>query len=64
MAIEDDHVPFLKQGVPLVHIIDWTNLKEWHTAADNAAILSAAKIAEFGNLLVRFFDEKREDTHG
>ena len=64
IAIEDDHVPFLKLGVPFIHIIDWTNLKEWHTPADNAEIISVQKLADFGNLLIRFFEQKREDGNG
>lgn len=64
LGIEDDHAPFLKIGVPLIHIIDWTNIKEWHTELDNESIISYAKVADFGNLLLRFFLEQRENIHG
>lgn len=59
IAIEDDHLPFAKLGIPLLHIIDWTNLGEWHTEKDTLAIISNQKIAEFGDLLVRFLRQKR-----
>jgi len=37
--IEDDHIPFLRRGVPVLHMITAPFPKEWHTAADNEAIL-------------------------
>ena len=29
--ISDDHVPFLQQGVPVVHVIPWPFPRVWHT---------------------------------
>lgn len=59
LTIEDDHVPFLKQGVPVLHIIDWSNLSEWHTQNDNIKIISSKNLQEFGDLLMRFLQQKR-----
>ncbi len=59
LMIEDDHLPFVQLGIPLVHIIDWTNLAEWHTANDTLDIVSNKNIADFGDLLVRFLKQKR-----
>jgi hypothetical protein len=59
LAIEDDHVPFLQKGVPVVHIIDWTNLSEWHTKNDTINIISSKNLQDFGDLLVRFLQQKR-----
>lgn len=59
ILIEDDHLPFAQIGVPFVHIIDWTNLAEWHTANDTLDIISNKNIANFGDLLVRFLRQKR-----
>lgn len=59
IAIEDDHLPFAQLGIPLLHIIDWTNLSEWHTAQDTTEIISNKNIADFGDMLVRFLKQKR-----
>lgn len=59
LAIEDDHVPFLQKSVPVLHIIDWTNLSEWHTQNDTIHIISSKKLKEFGELLMRFLQQKR-----
>lgn len=55
--VEDDHVPFASAGLPFVHIIDITNMEEWHTPRDTLDIVSNAKIAALGNLLIRFLTE-------
>jgi glutaminyl-peptide cyclotransferase len=59
LAVEDDHLPFLRMGVPLIHIIDWTNLAEWHTKDDTLDIVSAEKIAAFLDVLMKFSERKR-----
>eukprot|EP00043_Microstomoeca_roanoka_P008705 m.83667 g.83667 ORF g.83667 m.83667 type:complete len:390 (+) comp14355_c0_seq5:185-1354(+) len=33
--VEDDHIPFLQRGVPVLHLISVPFPKAWHTAADN-----------------------------
>lgn len=57
--MEDDHVPLAQRGIPFVHIIDWTNLNEWHTAEDTLAIISNRKIADFGDVLLAFLQQSR-----
>ncbi|MBC3806625.1 M28 family peptidase [Undibacterium seohonense] len=59
IAIEDDHLPFAQLGLPFLHIIDWTNLSEWHTPRDTLQIISNKNIADFGDMLVRFLKQKR-----
>ncbi|MBR7799552.1 M28 family peptidase [Undibacterium fentianense] len=59
IAIEDDHLPFAQLGLPIVHVIDWTNLSEWHTPKDTMDIISTKNIADFGDMLVRFLRQKR-----
>jgi glutaminyl-peptide cyclotransferase len=59
LMIEDDHIPFLQKGVPVLHIIDWTNLSEWHTQNDNIKIISSKNLQDFGDLLMRFLQQKR-----
>lgn len=57
--MEDDHVPLAQRGIPFVHIIDWTNLNEWHTAEDTLAIISNRKIADLGDVLLAFLQQSR-----
>lgn len=52
--IDDDHVPFLKRGVPVVHMIDWNNLQEWHTNKDTKEIISSEKIKKLGESILNF----------
>ncbi|VDP61238.1 unnamed protein product [Schistosoma mattheei] len=37
--IEDDHIPFVEKGVPVLHLIPLPFPKVWHTIADNATII-------------------------
>lgn len=57
--MDDDHVPLAQRGIPFVHVIDWTNLNEWHTAEDTLAIISNQKIADFGEVLLAFLQQSR-----
>ena len=36
-TIEDDHIPFLNRGVPILHLIDHPFPSTWHNAGDDAA---------------------------
>ncbi|VDL73392.1 unnamed protein product [Nippostrongylus brasiliensis] len=38
-VVEDDHVPFLKRGIPILHLISVPFPRVWHTAADNEKAL-------------------------
>ncbi|ORZ37776.1 putative glutaminyl-peptide cyclotransferase, partial [Catenaria anguillulae PL171] len=37
--IEDDHVPFMRRGVPIVHLIPAEFPRVWHTLADDGSAL-------------------------
>jgi Zn-dependent M28 family amino/carboxypeptidase len=50
--IEDDHVPFLKAGVPSVDIIDLDYSCCWHQAADNLANVSARSLQIVGDVVL------------
>ncbi|GAA5888242.1 hypothetical protein JCM6882_000334 [Rhodosporidiobolus microsporus] len=50
--IEDDHIPFLKAGVPIVHLISVPFPKVWHTIRDDASALSLPTIKAWA-LIVR-----------
>ena len=60
--IDDDHVPFLEQGIRTVHVIDWTNLEEWHKETDTPAIISYDKLAQLGDVLMKFLNSERNPS--
>ena len=60
--LDDDHIPFLNAGIKTAHVIDWTNLAEWHTQADLPEIISYTKIALFGEVLMQFLNSSREEN--
>jgi glutaminyl-peptide cyclotransferase len=51
MAIEDDHTPFLKAGVPAVDIID-LDYAAWHTPADTLDQTSAKSLQVVGDVVL------------
>jgi Zn-dependent M28 family amino/carboxypeptidase len=50
-TVEDDHLPFLKAGVPAVDIID-LDYPAWHTAQDTLDAISARSIQIVGDVVV------------
>ena len=50
-AVFDDHVPFIRAGIPAVDLIDF-DYPFWHTAADTPEACSAESLAQVGILLV------------
>jgi glutaminyl-peptide cyclotransferase len=51
MAVEDDHAPFLRAGVPSALLIDF-DYPPWHTAEDTLDKVSARSLAIVGNVLL------------
>jgi glutaminyl-peptide cyclotransferase len=49
--IEDDHVPFLRAGIPSVDIID-LDYPAWHTAQDDLAHVSARSLQVVGDVVL------------
>ncbi|MDP2052738.1 MAG: M28 family peptidase [Acidobacteriota bacterium] len=56
MAVEDDHLPFLKAGVPAIDIID-LDYPAWHTAQDNLDAVSARSLQIVGDVVVAALPE-------
>jgi Zn-dependent M28 family amino/carboxypeptidase len=63
-AIEDDHIPFVKQGVPCADLIDlnygYDNVF-WHTPADTVDKLSPKSLEIVGSVIletVQMLDKK------
>ncbi|XP_045476105.1 glutaminyl-peptide cyclotransferase isoform X2 [Harmonia axyridis] len=52
--IEDDHIPFLRKGVPILHLIPIPFPNVWHTIDDNADVLDADSIHDL-NLTIQHF---------
>jgi len=50
----DDHVPFLKRGVPVLHLITEPFPRVWHTLRDDASALDQAAMDRW-NVLMRVF---------
>lgn len=51
-AIQDDHVPFLRQGIPVVDLIHTPFPDTWHTTADTPENVSPASLGQVGRVLV------------
>ena len=51
MAIEDDHIPFLKAGVPATDIIDF-NYKPWHTPYDTLDKINPESLKIVGDVVL------------
>jgi len=49
--VEDDHLPFLKAGVPSVDIID-LDYPQWHTAQDGLDAVSARSLQVVGDVVL------------
>jgi glutaminyl-peptide cyclotransferase len=50
LAVEDDHAPFLRAGVPAALLIDF-DYPPWHTAADTLDKVSAQSLAIVGEVV-------------
>ena len=55
-TVEDDHVPFLKAGVPSVDIID-LDYPQWHTAQDTLDAVGARSLQVVGEVVVAALPE-------
>jgi glutaminyl-peptide cyclotransferase len=53
-AIEDDHVPFLQRGVPVLHLISTPFPPAWHTEGDNVASLDEQTIEDLATIFRAF----------
>jgi Zn-dependent M28 family amino/carboxypeptidase len=56
-TVEDDHLPFVKRGVPSVDIIDLGSYTYWHTARDTLDKVSAGSLAAVGHVILACVEE-------
>lgn len=58
--VEDDHIPFLHKGVPILHLISVPFPTVWHKLSDNVSALDEDTIVNllhiFRQFLVEYFD--------
>ena len=56
-GIEDDHIPFKRRGVPILHLISSPFPNVWHKIGDNRNALDFNRIANFNKILRLFVAE-------
>ncbi|KZV96162.1 hypothetical protein EXIGLDRAFT_671319 [Exidia glandulosa HHB12029] len=56
-GIEDDHIPFLRRGVEILHIIASPFPNVWHTIRDDASALDLPTMRRWNLILRVFFSE-------
>ncbi|KAL7622510.1 hypothetical protein AAE478_008017 [Parahypoxylon ruwenzoriense] len=52
--VEDDHVPFMARGVPILHLIASPFPKVWHTMEDDGAHLDMATVRDWAKIVTAF----------
>ncbi|XP_063168167.1 glutaminyl-peptide cyclotransferase-like protein isoform X1 [Candoia aspera] len=55
--IEDDHTPFLRKGVPVLHLIATPFPRVWHTLEDTEANLHPPTVENLSKILAAFLAE-------
>ncbi|XP_072491957.1 glutaminyl-peptide cyclotransferase isoform X1 [Notamacropus eugenii] len=55
--IQDDHIPFLRRGVPILHLIPFPFPDVWHTMDDNEENLDKPSISNLNKILQVFVSE-------
>ncbi|NXK01501.1 QPCTL protein, partial [Corythaixoides concolor] len=55
--VEDDHVPFLQRGVPVLHLIPLPFPRVWHTLEDTEDNLHPPTVEDLCRILVAFVAE-------
>ncbi|XP_026571289.1 glutaminyl-peptide cyclotransferase-like protein isoform X1 [Pseudonaja textilis] len=56
-SVEDDHAPFLRRGVPVLHLIATPFPKVWHTLEDTEANLDRPTVENLSKILAAFLAE-------
>jgi hypothetical protein len=56
-TLEDDHLPFLRRGIPAVDIIDYNYTPWWHTPEDSLDKISARSLGIVGHVILEVIGE-------
>lgn len=51
MGIEDDHIPFLRRGVPIVHLIPTPFPEVWHEKSDNGDCIDYDTVSNLNHIM-------------
>ncbi|CCU82188.1 glutaminyl-peptide cyclotransferase [Blumeria hordei DH14] len=57
LTIQDDHIPLMKRGVEILHLIPARFPKVWHTMADNADVLDPSTMDDWAKIITAFAGE-------
>lgn len=52
--ISDDHIPFMRRGVDVLHLIPWPFPDEWHTMADDGEHLDIPTVRDWAKIVTAF----------
>ncbi len=55
--VQDDHVPFMRRGVDILHLIPSPFPKVWHTMDDDGAHLDVPTIRDWARIMTAFVAE-------
>jgi glutaminyl-peptide cyclotransferase len=56
-GIEDDHIPFMRRGVDILHIIPSPFPRVWHTMDDDGEHLDPPTVEDWGRIVTGFVGE-------
>lgn len=60
-GVADDHVPFMKRKVPILHLIPTSFPRVWHTQFDDGSQLNQQAILNFNKIMRVFIVEYLSD---
>lgn len=60
LGIEDDHIPFLRRNVPILHLIPVPFPDAWHKIDDNASVVDYPTVEKLNKVLRVFVSEYLE----
>jgi len=60
LGIEDDHIPFLRRSVPILHLIPVPFPDAWHKIDDNASVVDYPTVEKLNKILRVFVSEYLE----
>lgn len=52
--VEDDHIPFMRRGVPILHVISSPFPSVWHTINDDGAHLDMPTVRDWARIVTAF----------
>lgn len=52
--VEDDHIPFMRRGVPILHLIATPFPDVWHTMNDDGAHLDMPTVRDWARIVTAF----------